>query len=40
MKLGIPTVGIPLSANRCARWMGAFYENSVSLEKIAQLMGH
>ena len=40
MKLGIPTVGVPLSANRCERWMGAFYENSVSLETIIQLVGH
>ena len=40
MKLGIPTVGVPLSANRCARWMEAFYENSVSLERIVQLIGH
>ena len=40
MKLGIPTVGVPLSANRCERWMGAFYENSVSLERIVQLVGN
>jgi hypothetical protein len=40
LRLGLPTVGVPLSANRCARWMGDFYENSVSLEKIAELVGH
>jgi len=40
LRLGLPTVGVPLSANRCARWMGDFYENSVSLEKIVQLVGH
>jgi len=40
LRLGLPTVGVPLSANRCARWMGDFYENSVSLEKIVQLGGH
>ncbi len=39
-RLGFPTVGVPLSANRCARWMGAFYENSVSIEEIVQLVGH
>jgi hypothetical protein len=38
IQLGIPTVGVPLSANRCKRWMGSFYENSVSLEKIVQLV--
>lgn len=38
-RLGLPTVGVPLSANRCARWMGSFYDNSVSLEKIVQLVG-
>lgn len=36
--LGLPTVGVPLNANRCARWMGDFYDNSVSLEKIAQMV--
>jgi hypothetical protein len=38
LKLDIPTVGVPLNANRCRRWMGAFYENSVDLEKIVQLV--
>jgi hypothetical protein len=38
-RLGLPTVGVPLSANRCARWMGSFYDNSVSLEEIVQLVG-
>lgn len=36
--LGLPTIGVPLNANRCARWMGAFYDNSVSLERIVQLV--
>lgn len=36
--LGLPTVGVPLNANRCARWMGDFYDNSVSLERIVQLV--
>ena len=39
-RLGFPTVGVPLNANRCARWMGDFYDNSVSLEKIAQLVSN
>lgn len=39
-RLGLPTVGVPLNANRCARWMGDFYDNSVSLEEIVKLVGH
>jgi hypothetical protein len=38
-RLGLPSVGVPLNANRCARWMGSFYDNSVSLERIVQLVG-
>jgi hypothetical protein len=34
VKLGIPVVGIPLNANRCARWMGEFYPTSVELEEV------
>jgi len=37
MRHGIPVVGIPLNANRCARWMGSFFPNSVSLEQLALL---
>jgi hypothetical protein len=29
-KHGVPVVGVPLDANRCRRWMGDFYENSVN----------
>jgi hypothetical protein len=39
MKINIPVVGIPLNANRCARWMGDFYENSFSVEKLENLVG-
>ena len=39
-RLGLPTVGVPLNANRCERWMGDFYDNSVSLERIAQLVSN
>lgn len=38
-KIDIPVVGIPLNANRCARWMGDFYENSFSLEQLENLVG-
>jgi hypothetical protein len=35
---GLPVVGIPLDANRCIRWMGDFYPNSVNLEKLKALV--
>jgi hypothetical protein len=34
---GIPVLGVPLNANRCARWMGEFFSNSVSLRQIERL---
>jgi len=34
----IPEIGIPLNANRCARWMGDFYENSIDLEYLEKLI--
>jgi hypothetical protein len=37
-KAGIPVVGIPLNANRCIRWMGDFYENSVDLDELKLLV--
>jgi hypothetical protein len=33
-KYGVPAVGVPLDANRCSRWWGAFYPNTVNLEKL------
>jgi len=38
LKYEIPALGIPLDANRCARWMGDFYPNSVNLEQIEKLL--
>jgi hypothetical protein len=38
MKLGIPVVGIPLNANRCARWMGEFHPTSVTLREVERLI--
>lgn len=35
----LPVLGIPLNANRCQRWMGQFYENSVDLKALEQLIG-
>lgn len=38
LKHRLPVVGIPLDANRCIRWMGDFYNNSVNLEKLRSLI--
>ena len=35
---GIPVVGIPLDGNRCIRWWGEFYQNSVNLEELEKLV--
>jgi len=37
---GVPVVGIPLDANRCARWWGEFHPNSVNLRKLENLLGN
>ena len=37
-KYGIPVVGIPLDANRCARWWGEFHWNSVNFNKLESLL--
>lgn len=39
IKLGISPIGIPLSANRCARWMKQAHETSFSLEELEELIG-
>ncbi|MHB8840404.1 MAG: DUF116 domain-containing protein [Candidatus Aquicultor sp.] len=40
-RLNIPVVGVPLNANRCARWMGKFHETSVDIEALERLVdGH
>ncbi len=38
ISLDIPPVGIPLDANRCARWMKQAQESSFSLEELEQLI--
>jgi hypothetical protein len=38
IKLGIPVVGIPLNANRCARWMGEFNPTSVEMEEVERMV--
>ncbi|HEY5125659.1 MAG TPA: DUF116 domain-containing protein [Ignavibacteria bacterium] len=37
-KYNIPVVGIPLDANRCSRWMGDFYNNSVNTNKLNKIL--
>jgi len=38
IKRGISPVGIPLNANRCARWMKQARESSFSLEELEELV--
>lgn len=38
-RAGIPVVGIPLDANRCARWWGEFYPNTVNVKQLENLLG-
>ncbi len=38
IKLGIPPVGIPLDANRCARWMEKARETSFSMSELESLL--
>jgi hypothetical protein len=38
LRTGIPAVGIPLNANRCARWMSQAHETSFSLEQLEELL--
>ena len=38
IRTGIPAVGIPLNANRCARWMSQAHETSFNLEQLEALL--
>ncbi|MBI5664721.1 MAG: DUF116 domain-containing protein [Nitrospirae bacterium] len=38
LKLDIAPVGIPLDANRCARWMGQANESSFNIEELERLL--
>jgi hypothetical protein len=38
IKLGIPPVGIPLDANRCARWMKKAHESSFNIKELEKLV--
>ncbi len=37
-KNNIPVVGIPLNANRCIRWFGEFFPNSIDLAELEKLV--
>ncbi len=37
-KNNIPVVGIPLNANRCVRWFGEFFPNSIDLFELEKLV--
>jgi hypothetical protein len=37
-KNSIPVVGLPLNANRCIRWFGKFFPNSVDLDELKRLL--
>jgi len=39
MRANVPVVGLPLDANRCARWWGQFHPNSVNLRELEILLG-
>ena len=39
-KVKLPVVGIPLNANRCARWMDGFYENSIDLSALENILNY
>ncbi len=38
LKGGIPVIGLALNANRCRRWMGNFYDNSIDLTELEKLV--
>ena len=38
IKLGISSVGIPLDANRCARWMKQAHESSFNVKELEELV--
>ncbi len=37
-KSNIPVIGIPLNANRCIRWYGEFFPNSIDLTELEKLL--
>lgn len=39
MQAHVPVIGLPLDANRCARWWGQSYPNSVNVRQLEALLG-
>ena len=37
-RYNVPVIGLPLNANRCARWFGEFLTNSVDLVELEKLL--
>jgi hypothetical protein len=37
-KNNIPVIGLPLNANRCVRWFGEFFHNSIDLKELGRLV--
>jgi hypothetical protein len=37
-KSNIPVIGVPLNANRCTRWYGEFFSNSIDLNELERLV--
>jgi hypothetical protein len=38
LKNNIPVLGLPLNANRCVRWFGEFFPNSIDLDELTRLI--
>lgn len=38
LRENVAVVGLPLNANRCARWMGAFHPNSIAIQELENLL--
>jgi hypothetical protein len=38
-RANVPVIGMPLDANRCARWWGSFYPNTVNIRELERLLG-
>lgn len=38
-KAGVPATGVPLDANRCARWWGEFRPNGVNIKELERILG-
>ncbi len=38
LEKNVPVIGIPIDANRCARWMGKFHDNTINLKKLEELL--